>query len=109
MVQVLVNLLTNAIKFSTPRGSVSVSSHRDGKVVRIEVTDQGVGISEADQKIIFDPYKQAKQQKGQRKVEGTGLGLTICKSIVEAHNGTIGVVSAKPQGITFWIEIPVAD
>jgi PAS domain S-box-containing protein len=105
IVQVLVNLLSNAIKFSPAKSFITVSSSCHSTFVRLEVTDNGRGISEADQKIIFEPYKQAQGQEN-KGLEGTGLGLTICKSIVEAHHGRIGVISAVPRGSTFWIELP---
>jgi signal transduction histidine kinase len=107
MVQVLVNLLSNAIKYSPPNSTVSVNGRPEGRWVVVEVTDSGPGISEADQEMIFEPYKQAKVQAGERSMEGTGLGLTICKSLVEAHRGRIGVVNAEPSGSTFWIRIPI--
>lgn len=109
MVQVLVNLLANAIKFSRSGTSVIVRCIEDSAIVRIEVTDSGRGISQADQKLIFEPYRQAQSSRTSPQMEGTGLGLTICKSIIESHNGKIGVISAESKGSTFWIEIPRAQ
>jgi PAS domain S-box-containing protein len=108
MVQVLVNLLANAIKFSPPGGSVNVSCYENSNFGRIEVKDSGPGISVEEQQLIFEPFKQAKRKKGAERLEGTGLGLAICKSIIEAHHGTIGVISSK-AGSIFWVEIPISN
>ncbi|HEY9712373.1 MAG TPA: ATP-binding protein [Chroococcales cyanobacterium] len=107
LVQVLVNLLSNAVKFSPFGGTVSVSSRPSSGRVRIEIADSGPGISPEDQSVIFEPYRQSVQSHSNRHREGTGLGLTICKLIVEAHGGAIGVTSAQNKGSTFWVEIPL--
>lgn len=109
LIQVLVNLLANAIKFSPPTSCIFVSCRLDLPFVTIEVTDSGPGISEADRQLIFEPYKQAKQLAGEQRLEGTGLGLTICKSLVEAHHGSVGVIPAQPRGSTFWIKLPLVQ
>jgi PAS domain S-box-containing protein len=109
MVQLLVNLLSNAIKYSPPNSIVAVTARVESAFMIVEVTDSGPGISAADKELIFEPYKQAKEQQGERRLEGTGLGLTICKSLVEAHHGSIGVVDAKPRGSIFWIKVPISQ
>ncbi|HEY9715594.1 MAG TPA: HAMP domain-containing sensor histidine kinase, partial [Chroococcales cyanobacterium] len=107
MVRVVINLLANAIKFSISGSQVIARAQPQTASVRIEITDHGVGIPLNEQASVFEPYKQSSQEADAHRVKGTGLGLTICKSIVEAHGGKIGVESALPQGSTFWIELPV--
>jgi PAS domain S-box-containing protein len=105
VVQVLVNLVSNAIKFSPQDGVVNLSiEERDG-VVEFRVQDQGCGIAPEYQKTIFDRFKQAPEGEENRK--GTGLGLAISKAIVEQHGGQIGVTSEAGKGSTFWFTIPV--
>ncbi len=106
LLQVLINLLGNAIKFSPPKSEVKLTAHMfDGHLI-CEVKDQGPGISEEFQQTIFDRYKQVKGS-GNAAETGTGLGLTICRAIVKAHGGDIGVTSSPGQGSTFWFKIPV--
>ncbi|HEY9712259.1 MAG TPA: PAS domain-containing sensor histidine kinase [Chroococcales cyanobacterium] len=109
LVQVVVNLLANAIKFSPAGSKVSVTGAVDGDEAVITVSDSGVGISPEEQQTIFEPYKQAKSAGGRTRLEGTGLGLTICKSIVEAHHGKIGVISEEQKGSSFWIRLPLVQ
>jgi PAS domain S-box-containing protein len=105
LVQVLVNLLSNAIKFSPQNGAVSlVVSSLDGEL-EIGVKDQGPGIPPAQADAIFEAYRQVEGQD--IKKGGTGLGLTICKSIIEAHGGRIGVTSEVGKGSVFWFKIPL--
>ncbi len=110
--QVLINLLGNAIKF-TENGDVSVKIKVEGNLndkkdarLLFEVTDSGIGISENDQKIIFDAFTQA-DASTTREYAGTGLGLTISKQIVELMNGEIGVNSTINHGTTFWFTLPI--
>jgi len=103
LVQVLNNLLDNALKF-TASGSVAVALERANGFVRFRVTDTGPGISEGDREKIFDRYWRAPLGKH----GGTGLGLFICKRIVEAHAGHISVENAPGRGSTFLFTIPVA-
>ncbi len=103
IVQVLVNLLSNAIKFSPRGGLIVLSAETNDLGIEICVTDQGPGISEDKQAIIFDRYIQL---DGSSSSPGTGLGLSICKYFVELHCGTIGVRSVIGQGSTFWVRLP---
>ncbi|MBS1954555.1 MAG: PAS domain S-box protein [Cyanobacteria bacterium SZAS-4] len=106
LIRVLINLVSNAIKFS-PRGStVTVSVHDLGSATEISVTDQGPGIPERDRELIFEKFRQSSSQSN---VKGTGLGLAIAKLIVEGHNGLIGVKSVLGEGSTFYIRIPNFD
>lgn len=107
--QVVLNLLSNAIKF-TSDGMVAVKLSEeaaDGRILlKCAVTDTGIGIDEEGQGRLFKPFSQVDASIS-RNYGGTGLGLIICKEIVETLGGRIGVRSAKGQGSTFWFEIPV--
>jgi len=109
LTQVLVNLLGNAVKF-TDAGSVRLcatlkSATADSATVRFEVTDTGVGLSPEQQGCLFKPFSQL-DNSTTRRHGGTGLGLGICKQLVELMGGTIGVASAVGNGSTFWFELP---
>jgi signal transduction histidine kinase/DNA-binding response OmpR family regulator len=102
--QVLLNLLSNAVKFTEDGGNVSVSAWLDGTDLLVTITDTGVGIPHADQERIFDTFQQ-----GGRFVsssEGTGLGLTVTKRIVQLHGGRIWVTSAPGVGSSFGFSVP---
>jgi signal transduction histidine kinase len=104
--QVLDNLLSNAIKFTGPNGRIEVvASQTANRKLRIEVKDSGVGIPAAQLDQLFQKYRQATNIKFAKEI-GTGLGLVICKMIVEAHNGQITVESEEGKGTTFSIALP---
>ncbi len=107
LTQVIVNLMSNAIKFCKPdKGYVSLRLKRSGHLARLEVTDNGPGLSAKDQAIIFDRFTQISDEiKG--KPKGSGLGLFISYTIVEQHKGSIGVDSEPGAGATFWVELPL--
>lgn len=106
--QVLMNLVSNAIKYSPGGGSVRIDLRRRGERVSIGVTDTGMGISSEDQKQLFSKFFRVDSTLT-REIGGTGLGLSICKSVVELHGGTIGVRSKLGEGSTFWFTLPVAS
>ncbi len=104
--QVVVNLLANAVKFTPDGGTVSIRAARDNGQVRLSVHDTGIGIAAEDQQRIFEEFQQASHQ-GERSREGTGLGLTLTKRMVELHGGTITVQSAPGKGSTFTVALPL--
>ncbi|HEU4404647.1 MAG TPA: ATP-binding protein, partial [Polyangiaceae bacterium] len=106
--QVLVNLASNAIKFTPPGGSVVLRASAAPGRVRFEASDTGVGISPEDQARLFQPFVQAESGRAQRDV-GTGLGLSICKRLVEMMGGEIGLTSEPGRGSTFAFTLPLAD
>lgn len=106
IIQVLVNLVSNALKF-TERGSVTCRARLEGHYVVIEVADTGIGIPEAEQHKVFEKFNQIGVTLT-NKPKGTGLGLPICKHIVESHGGRIFFVSKPGSGSTFTFTLPIA-
>ncbi len=102
--QVVFNLLSNAIKFTPEGGSVRVLLSGDGRTARLEVVDTGVGIAMDDQASIFEAFKQAAAAAG---LEGTGLGLTLARQLVEAHGGSIDLESEVGRGSRFTVVLPL--
>ncbi|HEY6279830.1 MAG TPA: GAF domain-containing sensor histidine kinase [Streptosporangiaceae bacterium] len=103
--QLLDNLLSNAIKLTPPGGQVTVGLAADESGVSLQVTDTGLGIPEADQQHVFERFFRATNAAG-KAIQGTGLGLTITKAIVDAHGGTITVRSGLNRGACFRIRFP---
>jgi signal transduction histidine kinase len=103
--QVLLNLMTNAVKFTKAGGTVTLRARVEGDGFSVSVEDTGVGISEADQGVIFDEFRQAEDDFA-RSQEGTGLGLSLAKRLVELHGGRIGVESEPGRGSIFSFNIP---
>ena len=101
----LKNLLTNAIKF-TDYGMITLHAEKQGSQVIISVEDTGIGISPEEVKKIFTKFYQAYTGED-RKNEGTGLGLYICKEIVKKHNGKIWVESTLGKGSAFYVKLPI--
>ena len=106
LVQVVVNLLSNAVKF-TDVGPIRCAAVREGGYVRVSVKDNGSGIDRADMRMVFDKFKQVGDTLT-GKPEGSGLGLPICRQIVERHGGSIWVESEPGQGSVFSFTIPQA-
>lgn len=105
--QVLLNLLSNAIKYNVEGGQVRLTAHAvdDGKI-RIAVRDTGPGIAPEKLPLLFQPFNRLGQEAGE--IEGTGIGLTIVRRLVELMGGTVGVESAPGEGSTFWVELAAA-
>ncbi|OOZ38119.1 hypothetical protein BOW53_16510 [Solemya pervernicosa gill symbiont] len=103
--QMLLNLLSNAIKYNHEGGRVTLNCElTDTEQLRISVTDTGPGIAEGDLPILFEPFNRL--YLNNHSVEGTGIGLTITKQLIERMGGNIGVSSELGQGSTFWLEFP---
>ena len=105
--QVLLNLLSNAVKYNRPGGSVTLS-YEDAlpRRLRIKVRDTGLGIPQDKMNRLFAPFDRLGAE--QTEIEGTGLGLVLCKQLVEAMGGTLGVESVEGKGSTFWVELAQA-
>lgn len=108
LLQVIVNLLSNAMKFSPEKGKVTIEAKQQEGWFECRVSDQGRGIPELFRKQIFEPFKQVDATDETTK-KGTGLGLTISHSIVQQHGGTIGVDSEEGKGSTFWFKVPATE
>lgn len=104
--QVVFNLLSNAVKFTPDGGRIAVSAQRVKNEIQLAVQDSGVGIDPADQARIFEEFAQTRE--GRQASEGTGLGLTLTKRLVELHGGRIWIESEPGRGSTFTFSLPVA-
>ncbi|MDM8526562.1 ATP-binding protein [Anaerolineales bacterium HSG24] len=105
--QILLNLVSNAIKF-TDKGEIIIKAVVEDNYVRFSIIDSGVGIPPDKLALIFNKFQQA-DMSDSRQYGGTGLGLPICKELVEMHGGTIGVQSNLEAGSEFWFTMPMID
>jgi signal transduction histidine kinase len=103
--QVVLNLLSNAIKFTPEGGRIEVGAVPKDGSVEVSVSDTGVGIAPDDQEAVFEEFRQV--GTAEKKAEGTGLGLTLCRKFIELHGGRIWVKSQLGAGSTFTFTIPV--
>ena len=103
--QVVLNLLSNAIKFTPEGGCVEVVAMQKDGSVEVSVSDNGVGIAPEDLEVVFEEFRQV--GTAEKKAEGTGLGLTLCRKFIELHGGKIWVKSQIGVGSTFTFTIPV--
>src|SRR5215467_8922853 len=103
--QVLLNLLSNALKFTPEGGTIDVRAAVNDGVAEISVTDTGVGIAPEDQATVFEEFREV--GTASRKVEGTGLGLAISRRFIELHGGRIWVKSQVGGGSTFAFTMPL--
>jgi signal transduction histidine kinase len=101
---VLLNLLSNAIKFTPEGGRIEVRAVPTDGLVEVSVSDTGVGIAPEDQEAVFEEFRQV--GTAAKNVEGTGLGLTLCRKFIELHGGRIWVTSQVGVGSTFTFTIP---
>ncbi len=106
--QVLLNLVTNSIKFTSSGGIISISADRQNDRVKIDVEDTGIGISDSNLEHVFEPFFQV-DQGGTRKYPGVGLGLSIVRDVVLAMNGDVEIDSEEGKGTTVSILLPSAD
>ena len=106
--QALVNLLENAIKFTDNGGQVTIRVRLENSNLRFEVADTGIGIPQELQSHVFERFWRGGQrgQKGAEYITGTGLGLSLVKTIVENHNGEIWLTSTPGIGTVFYVDIP---
>lgn len=104
--QVLLNLLDNAIKFTPEGGFIRVRLKSTGETVQIQVQDSGIGIKKKDQSRIFSIFEQARSQDSPPNAHGFGIGLSVCKTLIEQHRGRLLVNSTPGKGTTFTIELP---
>lgn len=107
LVQVLVNLLANAIRFSPRHGVVTIAAAERFGSVEVTVRDRGRGIPADQRALVFEPFHQVDASDARAR-GGSGLGLAICRRIVDRHHGAIGVESVEGEGSTFWFRIPAA-
>lgn len=105
--QVFINLLDNAAKYSSPESTIGIRARRRGEWVEVEIEDEGIGIPASDLTKVFDKFYRV--QRGDRQMAGSGLGLSICRGIIEEHGGRINAASPAPsgKGTTFTILLPV--
>lgn len=104
--KIVLNLISNAFKY-TKNGKIEVTLRQEGKNVQLTVADTGIGISEADQARIFERFYRVNNSEG-RSQEGTGIGLSMVKELVQLHEGSISVSSVNGKGSQFAVTIPVA-
>jgi GAF domain-containing protein/anti-sigma regulatory factor (Ser/Thr protein kinase) len=104
--QILLNLLSNAVKFTPEGGRIGINARQTNGAVEISVSDTGVGIAPEDQAKIFEEFRQVGSDNA-KKIEGTGLGLTLAKKFVELHGGKMWVESEVGKGSKFFFTLPV--
>jgi signal transduction histidine kinase len=104
-VQVVVNLISNAVKFSPAGAAVEVRAEARGPTMRVEIRDRGPGVAREYRDVIFEPFRQAEATDSRQK-GGTGLGLAICRAIVQQHEGQMGVDDRDGGGSVFWFTVP---
>jgi signal transduction histidine kinase len=105
--QVVLNLVSNAIKFTPEGGRIEVAAVPKDGSVEVSVSDTGVGIAPEDQEQVFEEFRQV--GTADKKAEGTGLGLTLCRKFVELHGGKIWVKSSVGVGSTFTFSLPLSN
>ncbi len=106
MGSVVINLIENAIKYSSTGSQINVCLKSVNNQLNLSVTDNGIGISKADKEFIFDKFYRAGNEET-RNTKGTGLGLFIVKQLVEQHNGKISIKDNQPKGSIFEINFPI--
>ena len=105
--RILHNLLDNAIKYSAPGTEISVFARQDHNEVLIGIKDMGIGIPSEQQGKLFEPFQRLEPQNN--KATGTGLGLVVCRRLVEAHRGRMWMESQPGEGSTFYFTLPMTD
>ena len=108
IVQVIINIVNNAIKYTQDGSRIVLRAVRAGQMVEVSISDDGPGISDAAKPHLFDMFYTASQGKADNR-RGLGLGLSLCQSIVVAHGGTISVGDCVPHGTVFRFTLPIAE
>jgi K+-sensing histidine kinase KdpD len=103
--RILYNLLENASKYSPPGSQIKVSAKVESECLVMSVSDQGKGLTSIEQARIFSPFQRLESDRPDQ-ARGAGLGLMVCKRLVEAHGGEIWVESKKGKGSTFFFSLP---
>ncbi|MEN9461320.1 MAG: hypothetical protein RIS84_1340 [Pseudomonadota bacterium] len=105
--QVIINLLSNAVKYNKHAGTITIRvTQTQIEIIRIEIIDTGIGLTPEQQERVFDPFTRL---SGLNLIEGTGIGLTITKRLLELMDGRIGLDSISGEGSTFWIDLPTGE
>jgi len=102
---VLLNLLSNAVKFTPEGGGITVSAQVVNAEAVVSVTDTGIGIAPEHQELVFEEFRQVGH--ADKKAEGTGLGLALCRKFIELHGGRISLTSELGKGSTFTFAFPI--
>lgn len=106
--QVIINIVNNAVKYTPPGTDITLSARREGDTVRVEIADTGPGIPQEAQGRLFQMFYTAGNDRGDGR-RGLGLGLALCKSIVEAHGGEIGMRANEPHGSVFFFTLQAEE
>jgi signal transduction histidine kinase len=107
--KLLLNLISNAIKYGKKNGWVHLSAEGSDGETKIIVADNGIGIPEEEAPFVFERFYRVDKVRTREKIGGSGLGLAICKSIVEAHGGYIDVQSKLGEGSQFTVHLPKTE
>ncbi len=102
--EVLVHLLENAAKYSPAGAPIRITVEAKDQTLNVSIADRGPGIDDFEQSLVFEKFYRGRNQRVQ--VHGTGMGLAICKAIVEAHGGRLGVTSQLGHGSVFYFSLP---
>jgi signal transduction histidine kinase len=103
--QVIVNVMANAVKFTPGGGEIKVRCHEEDGAVHVRIQDSGIGIAEELQESVFEAFHQG-DAKVARQYGGTGLGLSVCRRLVEMHGGRIWLKSSRNIGTTVFFHLP---
>jgi two-component system, OmpR family, sensor histidine kinase KdpD len=104
--EVLMQLMENAAKYSPAEAPIQITVEVKNRMLFTSVADQGPGIDDFEQQLIFNKFYRGRNQR--MAIQGTGMGLAIAKAIIEAHRGTIGVISQLGHGSVFYFTLPMA-
>ena len=108
ILQVIINIVDNAIKYTQVGSNITIKAYRQQEMVAVEIADDGKGISDEAKEKLFDMFFTADNRKGDSR-RGLGLGLSLCKSIINAHGGEIWVRDNQPHGAIFCFTLPAQE